>query len=106
MSINNSITNNPNVRMFILKSIAKKFKGYIAGLGGSNSIFDHTSDPDSLALLDKIKSLSNQVSQSTTQSDAAKELTDTILDTAQGAFRTSDYMYSSKIYDRSAERRV
>ncbi len=99
MSINNSITNNPNIRMFLLKTITKKFQGYIAGLGGNNSIFNLSSDVKAAEINAFLEKHKDALEFNNEEASAAKALIDTILDTGQGAFRSADYFSSSKIYD-------
>ena len=91
-----SITNNPNVRVFILEEIIRDFKGYIAGFGTSNKLVDNLFDTDSKLIFGELSQGGNQsslISESKSIDSVYK-----ILDSPSGCHFTSDYYQNKNLY--------
>jgi hypothetical protein len=97
---NEYISNNPNIRLNILRRATDKFAGYIAGLGGDNSLYRFTTDKELKALL----SPGQEALNNKNDSEKAKEerelanFLNVILDTSSGCYLTKEYLQNSKIY--------
>jgi len=95
------ISNNPNVRINILRKIAKEYEGYIAGIGGDNTLYKFSPDSELKALLKpgEESRTKNNMSEEQKQIRLIEQALNAILDTANGAYLTKDYLSKSKIYN-------
>jgi hypothetical protein len=101
---NEYISNNPNIRLNILRRATDKFAGYIAGLGGNNSLYHFTVDKELKALLAPGEDALNQRNTSEEQKEerALANFLNVILDTSSGAYLTKEYLSNASIYGNPA----
>ena len=98
------ISSNPNIRLSVLKKATEKFEGYIAGLGGNNSLYLFTADKELKAALKPGEDHLNKQKEDESKKEERElaKILNTILDTSSGAYLTKEYLSNPNIYGNPA----
>ena len=98
---NDYISNNPNVRLNILRKVSKDYEGYIAGIGGNNSLYTFSPDKELKSLLQpgEEEKTRNEESENEKQQRLIEKTLNVILDSSNGAYLTKDYLSTNSIFN-------